>query len=118
MFVGVKLSSCKIWLSFCSYLRSFVIFRMAAAVFHQSLGSLLSPGQTNSTTNLTKLNSKSFKVEVGVFRNKFPRFGNMNIKAIQASSSSSPTSVFDHISSPSINTTEESQKKQSKLVWF
>lgn len=88
---------------------------MAAAVFHQSLGSLLSHGQTNSTTNLTKLNSKSFKVEVGVFRNKSPRFGNMNIKAIQASSSS-PTSVFDHISSPSINTTEESQKKQSKLV--
>ncbi|KAL0557523.1 hypothetical protein IC582_006067 [Cucumis melo] len=89
---------------------------MAAAVFHQSLGSLLSPGQTNSTTNLTKLNSKSFKVEVGVFRNKFPRFGNMNIKAIQASSSSSPTSVFDHISSPSINTTEESQKKQNEAA--
>lgn len=87
---------------------------MAAAVFHQSLGSFIIHGQANSTTNLTKLNSKCFKVEVGVLRKKSPRSGNMNIKAIQASSSQ--TSVFDHISSPSINTTEELQKKQNEAA--
>lgn len=98
--------------NFHPYSGSFVISRMAAAVFHQSLGTFLPHGQTNS--NLTKLNSKCFKLEVGVFRKNTPRSGNMNIRAIQASSSQ--TSVFDPISSPSINTTDDSQKKHSKLV--
>lgn len=87
---------------------------MAAAVFHQSLGTFLPHGQANSTSNLSKWNSKCFNVEVGgVFRKKS---SNRNVKAIQASSSQ--TSVFDPVSSPSINTTEDSQKKQSELVLF
>ena len=86
---------------------------MAAAVFHQSLGTFLPHGQANVASNVPKLNSKCFKVEVGVFGKKSPRSRNTSIRAIQ--SSSSQTSVVDPILSPSINTSDDSQKKQSKL---
>ncbi|KAG7020203.1 hypothetical protein SDJN02_16886 [Cucurbita argyrosperma subsp. argyrosperma] len=87
---------------------------MAAAVFHQSLGTFLPHGQANVASNVPKLNSKCFKVEIGVFRKNSPRSRNTSIRAIQ--SSSSQTSVVDPILSPSINTSDDSQKKQNEAA--
>ena len=91
-----------------------LIFRMAAAVFHQVIGTPHSSLHHEFRENTLRLNSNNFRLEIGVSRRVCHRSDQRNFCVVKASTSQ--TSVFDPVSSPSTNNTNNSKKKSSKPV--
>lgn len=99
-----------------------LIFRMAASVFHQALGTLQSHGYLNNSglrhelgDNSLRLITNGFKVEIGLSRRGCYPSDHRKFGVVQASASQ--TSVFEPVSShPSKSNTSSSQKKSSKPV--
>ncbi|KAA8522499.1 hypothetical protein F0562_013140 [Nyssa sinensis] len=98
-----------------------LIFRMAATAFHQAVGTLQPHGYVNHSDfhqefgNVSmRLISNSIKVNFGQLRRGSYCSRERNICVIEASTSQ--TSVFDPVSSPSNNTTNDSRKKSSEAA--
>ena len=113
---------CKL-LYFCHLSWKVVIFRMATAVFQQSIGTHQSHGhlynsgiQQELGKSSVRLISKAIDVNVGLSKRAFYNSGKRNRGVIRASSSQS--SVIDHVSSPSKNKESDSRKKSSKLFFL
>lgn len=93
---------------------------MAAAVFHQAIGTSQSLGPINNSgchqeigNGSMKLIFKGFKVELGLSKRECKCSSLRNFGVIRASSSQ--TSVADPVLSPSNKNTKEPRKKSSKL---
>lgn len=93
---------------------------MAAAAFHQAIGTPQSHGNLKNSgrrqeigNGSMKLIMKGFKVELGLSKRECYRNSTRNFGAIQASISQS--SVADPVLSPSDKNTNEPRKKSSKL---
>ncbi|KAK9270233.1 hypothetical protein L1049_025810 [Liquidambar formosana] len=94
---------------------------MAAIAFHQAVGTLQSQGYLHNAGfrqeygNVSvKLISKGFKVDIGLVRRGSYDSGERNFGVIQASTSQS--TVFDPVSSPSNNHTNNSRKKSNEAA--
>nr|XP_023926624.1 uncharacterized protein LOC112038047 [Quercus suber] len=87
---------------------------MAAAVFHQAIGTPHSSLHHEFRENSLRLNSNSFRLVIGVSRRGCHRSDQRNFCVVQASTSQ--TSVFDPVSSPSTNNTNNSKKKSNETA--
>lgn len=94
---------------------------MAAAAFHQAIGSLQSPRHCDNSNlhhglgNVSiKLISKDFKIDFRLLGRGSCSFTGKNVSGIKASSAN--TSVFNPVSSPSNNTTSDSLKKLNEAA--
>lgn len=94
---------------------------MAAVASHQAIGALHPHGYLSNSgsrheygNTSVKLVSKGFKVDVGLFRCASFNSSERSFGAIQASTSH--TTVFDPVASPSNNSTNDSRKKSSEAA--
>ncbi|KAK4559669.1 hypothetical protein RGQ29_008748 [Quercus rubra] len=87
---------------------------MAAAVFHQVIGTPHSSLHHEFRENTLRLNSNNFRLEIGVSRRVCHRSDQRNFCVVKASTSQ--TSVFDPVSSPSTNNTNNSKKKSNETA--
>ncbi|CAL5414894.1 unnamed protein product [Camellia sinensis] len=94
---------------------------MSATAFHQAIGTLQSHGyfinsgfqQENGNTSL-QLISKGFRVDIGLSRRG--SYCSRERSYVVAQASSSQTSVFNPVSSPSNTTTTDSRKKSNEAA--